>query len=165
MASRNRASSNRLSRDLQKMKKDIDRLLHKELPEETESKLGEIVTESFRQEKYIDVKGRKWKTRKGERKVKQKNRKNILVSEGDLFASPQTFSKRGAAGVRIADDGKKNGVLTYGPVHNEGKRAGKGKGFKMPKRQFMPIPGGAPNRKVMKHLHKFLDRRGRKIFK
>jgi phage gpG-like protein len=44
----------------------------------------------------------------------------------------------------------------YAAVHNEGLQAGKGKGFKMPQRQFMPIEG-EPFPELEEEVEKFLD--------
>lgn len=44
----------------------------------------------------------------------------------------------------------------YAGVHNEGLRAGRGKGFKMPKRQFMG-PSVRLNKKVLKRFEKDLN--------
>jgi len=136
--------------------RDLDKLISKELPEETESKLGEMVSNSFRNERYSgNQKSKKWQHRKGQKKVRKRDRKNILVDEGILAGSFETFSRKGESGISTP--------VPYAPVHNEGLKAGKGKGFKMPQRQIMPKPG-EQSPVLTKHVFKFLDKKGDEIF-
>ena len=82
---------------------------------------------SFRNQGFTDDDLQKWQRRKSRRNDKGRA---ILVDTGDLRNSIRvriaTFNK-----IVITSD------LPYSAVHNYGKRAGRGKGFKMLQRQFM----------------------------
>ena len=85
--------------------------------------------QSFRDGGFTDRNLSKWKPRK----VNTKNNigRGILVKTGNLRRSIKvryvSFDR-----VVIGSYG-----LVYAAVHNYGQRAGRGKGFKMPKRQFI----------------------------
>lgn len=82
---------------------------------------------SFRNQGFTDTGLQKWQRRKS---IRNDKGRAILVDTGDLRNSIRvriaTFNK-----IVITSD------LPYSAVHNYGKRSGRGKGFTMPKRQFM----------------------------
>lgn len=84
--------------------------------------------ESWRRQGWQDTSFSKWKKRKPGQK--RNEGRAILVDSGDLRKSVRIIgTSPGKA--RYGSD------LVYAPVHNFGLRAGRGKGFKMPKRQFV----------------------------
>lgn len=85
-----------------------------------------IHAENFRAEQFTDTPPEKWPARK----KAEKPRRALLVKTGTL--------KGHALKGRVAGDAVEFVFpLEYERVHNEGLRAGRGKGFKMPKRQFV----------------------------
>jgi phage gpG-like protein len=125
-------------------------LLHKELPEFVEQQAQKIVDESFQKETYQDGQSTHWKERKNDNEsAKQRQeRRALLVKSSKLIRSVE--AERRGDEIIIGSDAE------YAQVHNEGLKAGKGKGFNMPKRQFMPIPGES-NPLLDKRVEKFLD--------
>jgi phage gpG-like protein len=93
--------------------------------------------ENFRKQGFDDKTVQRWKPRKRTTyktksgKVVDDTTRAILVKTGDLRRSIIRVPNRSALNVKIQTD------LPYAKVHNEGLRAGRGKGFKMPKRQFI----------------------------
>jgi len=85
--------------------------------------------QSFRDGGFTDRNLSKWKPRK----VNAKNNigRGILIKTGNLRRSVKVRSVSWNR-VVIGSYG-----LKYASVHNYGERAGRGKGFKMPKRQFI----------------------------
>ena len=85
---------------------------------------------SFKNQGFTDNVLELWTPRK--RKSRRRGIRNILVKSGDLRRSikvnRRTFNSV-TIGSKTAGD--------YGEVHNEGLRAGRGRGFRMPKRQFI----------------------------
>jgi phage gpG-like protein len=116
---------------------------------------------SFRKQGWDDKNVQKWKPRK-RTTYKTKSGKTvddttraILVKTGDLRRSIiRDPANRAALSIKIHSD------LIYSRVHNDGLRAGRGKGFIMPKRQFMGDSYNL-NEQVKKVIVKRLD----KIFK
>lgn len=148
-----------MSDDFRQMASDLEKIPG-ELAGEAESKLGEIVSESFQTEKYQgNVASKKWDGRKkpdkGD-KTARNERRSLLVKDGDLVGSFETFRLDTSAGVRTD--------VPYAPVHNEGLQAGRGKGFKMPQRKFMPEPG-EESPELSQHLEKVADEKMNKILK
>ena len=82
--------------------------------------------ERFEKKKWKEVKRRKDKYIKGARAT----RKILTGDTGDLGRSVENAKYTIGKATIISD-------LPYSAVHNEGLRAGRGRGFKMPKRQFM----------------------------
>lgn len=82
--------------------------------------------ERFEKKKWKEVKRRKDKHIRGARRT----RKILTGDTGDLGRSFENAQYSQAKATIISD-------LPYSAVHNEGLRAGRGRGFKMPKRQFM----------------------------
>jgi len=76
----------------------------------------------------------------------------ILVKSGRLRRSLRS-KKAGFLAVKIFTD------VPYASVHNNGERAGRGKGFKMPKRQFIGYSG-----KLNRQIIAFVDKQIKKQF-
>lgn len=97
-------------------------------------------TTSFRNQGFTDESLQAWKPRKRTERSRMGNRA-ILVKSGRLRRSIR--SKRfGVFSIKIYTD------IPYASVHNNGERSGRGKGFKMPKRQFIGY-SGVLNRKII----------------
>lgn len=95
------------------------------------------IKENFNKESY---EGKKWPDLK-EKTIKRKTRQNgatakKLYHTGDLVRSIDYSADFNQISVGALNEN--TGV--YAPVHNEGLQAGRGAGFTMPQRQFMPIP-------------------------
>lgn len=100
-------------------------------------------TTSFRNQGFTDETLEMWKPRKRTERSRMGNRA-ILVKSGRLRRSIR--SKRfGLLAVKILTD------VPYASVHNNGERSGRGRGFKMPKRQFIGY-SGVLNRKIISKL-------------
>jgi phage gpG-like protein len=138
-----------LSEDLARQKRELDALFNKKLPDKIITEAQDLVDNSFRQEQYQDKKSPKWSGRKvdPEKEKSRSERRALLVKSAELIRSIE-IARRGNDVVISTDK-------EYGQVHNEGLKAGRGKGFQMPQRQFMPIPGEAPP--FEKEIDTFLD--------
>ena len=116
--------------------------------------------ENFRKQGFDDKTVQRWKPRKRTTYKTKSGRivndttRAILVQTGDLRRSIIRVPNRAAMSVKIQTD------LIYAKVHNEGLRAGRGKGFIMPKRQFIGDSYNL-NEKVKAVIVKRLD----KVFK
>jgi phage gpG-like protein len=116
--------------------------------------------ENFRKQGFDDKTVQRWKPRKRTTyrtksgRIVNDTTRAILVKEGDLRRSIIRVPNRAAMSVKIQTD------LIYAKVHNEGLRAGRGKGFIMPKRQFIGDSYNL-NEKVKAVIVKRLD----KVFK
>lgn len=153
---RNRKTGRTLAQEIKDQTRKMRKLIHKELPAKAEEELLKVVDVSFQKEKYHDGKSKKWKARKGEKGVGKRERRNLLVKEGHMVGGFTTSSHGLTA--------KLENPIEYTVVHNEGLKAGRGKGFQMPQRQMAPIPG-EENRTITKNLYKFLDKESDKIMK
>ncbi len=97
-------------------------------------------TTSFRNQGFTDESLQRWQPRKRTERSRMGNRA-ILVKSGRLRRSIR--SKRfGFLAVKIYTD------VPYARIHNDGERSGRGRGFKMPKRQFIGY-SGVLNRKII----------------
>lgn len=86
---------------------------------------------SWRDQGFTDDNLKRWDQRKKARNGRDKGRgRAILVKSGALRRS---LSKKNAGRMAVFI----TSPLPYANVHNEGLRAGRGRGFKMPKRQFV----------------------------
>ena len=85
----------------------------------------------------------KWRRRKNNVDPDRK----VLTKTGALRESIESSSGRGGAEIRFTSQSP------YARVHNEGLRAGRGKGFQMPKRQFI---GDSPE--VYKITNEIMER-------
>lgn len=116
--------------------------------------------ENFRKQGFDDKTVQRWKPRKRTTyrtksgRIVNDTTRAILVKTGDLRRSIIRVPNRAAMSVKIQTD------LIYAKVHNEGLRAGRGKGFIMPKRQFIGDSYNL-NEKVKAVIVKRLD----KVFK
>lgn len=146
-----------LGSDFNNAAQKVRELVTVKLPIHTEMKAQDIVDSSFQAEQYKDEGTSKWKGRKKEQQPgkERSQRRGLLVKSGDMIAS--TTAERRGDEVVIGSD------TVYAKVHNEGLRSGRGKGFTMPKRQFMPIPGES-NKKLDDAMDKFMDSELDKIF-
>lgn len=111
--------------DLSKKSSQLTKLVRRDLPKIVGIEGVNFSKKAFRRQGWQDSGFRKWKARKN----KKDRGRAILVKSGDLRRSikKQIGNKR----VIISSN------LIYAPVHNYGLRAGRGKGFKMPKRKFI----------------------------
>ena len=107
---------------------------------------------SFRDGGFTDDALVNWQQRKRTERSRRGNRA-ILVKSGDLRRSVRVVSKSQFS-VTLGSD------LIYARVHNDGLRAGRGRGFTMPKRQFI----GA-SRQLSVRLYNRFDKRIQSIFK
>lgn len=87
-----------------------------------------IHAENFRAEAFIDEPVDKWPARK--KSDKNKAKRALLVKTGTMKGHALKGRTRQGAVEFVFP-------LEYEKVHNEGLQAGRGKGFKMPKRQFV----------------------------
>jgi phage gpG-like protein len=118
----------------------ITQVITDELPYYVLHKSEDVINESFEKEQYQGKENsNNWPERKrDDRSRNDKNnarneRRGLLIKSGDLRRSIQVNVN--GMDVHITSD------VPYSSVHNEGLKSGRGKGFIMPKRQFMPIPG------------------------
>lgn len=100
-------------------------------------------TTSFRNQGFTDETLERWQPRKRTERSRLGNRA-ILVKSGRLRRSIRT-KRFGLLAVKILTD------VPYASVHNNGERSGRGRGFKMPKRQFIGY-SGVLNRKIISKL-------------
>lgn len=104
---------------------------------------------SFRQQGFTDTTLEKWKPRKRTERSMSGSRA-ILVKSGNLRRSIK-WRKYGKNAVINYSN------LPYAKVHNDGLRAGRGKGFKMPKRQFVGY-SKVMNKKIVEKINKIIRR-------
>jgi phage gpG-like protein len=135
----------------------FNNLIDKRLPEKVEVLLEKVITDSFQAEEYQDKKSSKWQGRK-KKDLDDAGRK-LLIGKG---------SGKLKRSIEVSRDGKEIKASTdvvYAQIHNEGLQ-GKAFGkypFKMPQRQYMPIPGEA-NQVLDDAVEKWLDGEMDKIF-
>jgi phage gpG-like protein len=152
MPLRNIQNGKEFNREMSENMRQFRRLVDHRLPEKVEVELEKVIVESFEKENYQDGKSSKW----DDRKEKDPGRK-LLIGKG---------SGKLRRSIEVERDGKEIKATTdveYAAVHNEGLRSGRGSGFNMPKRQFMPIPG-EENPVLDKTVDKWLDDEMDKIF-
>jgi len=152
MAFRNTRTGREFSDDMNHSLKQFESLVDKRLPEKVEVELEKIIVESFDDEQYRDKSTSKWR----ERKELDPGRKLLIgKGSGKLRRSIDTSHTK--------DEVKASTDVVYAPVHNEGLRSGKGNGFSMPQRQFMPKPGER-NELLDATIEKWMDNEMDKIF-
>lgn len=128
-------------------------LVSRRLPEKVEVELEKVIIESFDRESYNDgITTLSWPDRKED----DPGRK-LLIGKGSGKL------RRSIEVSHTKDTIKASTDVVYAPVHNEGLRAGRGRGFNMPQRQFMPKPGEA-NDELDAKVEKWLDNEMDKIF-
>jgi phage gpG-like protein len=158
-----------LEKDLALEIVQLKQLYENDLPNEAALELEILTDESFRKEKYQGAGGKKWPARKNDKDdyTKKGNakprsrRRGLMVQSGELIRSTEASIDKGTdITVSIGSD------KVYAQIHNEG-LIGKAWGkhpFKMPQRQFMPVPG-TEEPAVNKKLEVFIDKNLDRIFK
>jgi phage gpG-like protein len=133
-----KSGSNSLGDDIARQMNQLEQLLGSGLPNYLEDGLADIVEGSFQQEMYMgELPGRKWDQRKvdPQKGMKRDDRRALLFDKGELRRSIDV--EQNGDTITVGSDSD------YAQIHNEGLK-GKAYGkhpFKMPQRQFMPIPG------------------------
>lgn len=132
----------RLQRELRHIENEIAR-------EIVRAEADNFHRRNFRNEGFTDKTLVKWPRRKKE----PVPRRALLVKKGHLKKTATHGSTRG---------NKIDYVMPiYGKVHNEGGRAGRGKGFTMPKRQFLGMSAELDRKikaKGIRYLNQQLNR-------
>lgn len=108
----------KLQASIPKLKKEI---LRDVIAVEAEN----FVSYNFRRQGYEDKGLKKWPARKD-----KENKSTLLIGAGTL-RNQVTKAKV------VGDNAVIESSLVYAEVHNEGLKAGRGKGFMMPKRQYI----------------------------
>lgn len=162
MALRNIRNGKEFSREMSENIQKFKRVVEQKLPDHIKDKAQQVVDNSFKAEQFQDGNSPKWQGRKKDPEAGKArgDRRGILVDKGTLIAAVEV-EVRGKDTVAIAVNDPD--AVEYADVHNEGLKAGKGAGFKMPKRQFMPAPG-EDFPELDKHVEKFMDEEMDKIF-
>lgn len=110
---------------------------------------------------FLDRTVEKWPKRKKVRKkgkfVENDPGRNILVGKGGGSKLYKSISRTSLSSKRVVI-GIKGAPAKYASVHNFGLRAGRGRGFIMPKRQFM-----GESRTLNKKIDRIIRRRIKKI--
>ncbi|MFD0997697.1 phage virion morphogenesis protein [Ohtaekwangia kribbensis] len=140
------------SNEMKESFRKFEDLVGRRLPEKVEVELEKVIIESFDNEKYKDKGTSKWDDRKEE----DPGRK-LLIGKGSGKLRRSIEVSHTKTTIKASTD------VVYAPVHNEGLRAGRGRGFNMPQRQFMPKPGEA-NDELDAKVEKWLDNEMDKIF-
>lgn len=162
MPLRNKRTGKLFSQEMAENVQKFKVVIEQKLPDHIKDKSQQIVDGSFEQEQFQDGKSTKWKARKNDAEAgkARTDRRALLVDTGKLINSVEA-EVRGKDTVAIVVNDPE--ATKYAAVHNEGLQAGRGAGFKMPKRQFMPAPG-EDFPELDKHVEKFLDDEMDKIF-
>lgn len=116
---------------LAKQQQAMERLVHRELPVKVGREAKDHFQENFHKGGFVDGGLHRWKPAK-----RISNSKDPNSKYGTLLSKPQHLHDSidyvpGNAEVHIQNK------VPYAAVHNEGGKAGRGKGFIMPKRQFI----------------------------
>lgn len=147
-----------MTTDMSQLVRDVAKLVKVDVLNEAESVLQELAAESFQKEQFQDgTPQEKWKSRKNEVDKKRRERRALLVKTGDGQRSIETSQQGNKVSIGTDKVGR-NGSIPYMQVHNEGLRAGRGKGFKMEQRQHISKPG-QENKELTKRVGKFLDKK------
>lgn len=112
-----------LSKHLRRLSNSVPALKIQIVTEVIAVEAAQFHEENFRARKWTD-RGTRWKARKD-----GDTSRALLVKTGRL--------RRTATHGRIKNDTVAFVMPTYGKVHNEGLKAGRGEGFFMPRRQFV----------------------------
>ncbi len=131
------------SRLLKANQEAVKRLISRVLPVKAGRMAKDHFSENFKKGGFVDGGLHPWKPSKriGKAKGAAGQYKTLLSGRNHLYSSIKYTP--GNAKVTLTND------VPYAKVHNEGLRAGRGKGFKMPKRQFMG-ESKELNRKVLR---------------
>jgi len=141
--------SPQLKEDQAKFKKEIKKILILSAEEAVQFFQANITG----RQGFLDRKVKKWPKRK--RNVDPG--RNILVGKGGGAKLWKSIS-RTTLSARSVTIGIKGEPKDYASVHNYGLRAGRGKGFIMPKRQFM-----GESKTLNKKINRLIKRRIKKI--
>lgn len=162
MALINKRTGKEFGREMNENVQKFKTVIERKLPDLIKDKSQQIVDSSFEAEQFQDGKSPKWQGRKNDAESgkARSDRRALLVDTAKLIGSVEA-EVRGKDTVAIAVNDPE--ASEYAAVHNEGLQAGRGAGFKMPKRQFMPAPG-EDFPELDKHVEKFLDDEMDKIF-
>jgi phage gpG-like protein len=152
MPFRNIRNGKEFSREMRESLMKFTHLVEHRLPEKVEVELEKVIIESFDQEQYKNKNSSKWQNRKEEDPGR-----NLLIGKGSGKLRRSIEVTRSGKEIKAATD------VVYAPVHNEGLKSGRGKGFTMPQRQFMPKPGES-NTQLDAAVEKWLDKEMDKIF-
>lgn len=116
---------------LAKQQQALERCVHRELPIKVGREAKNHFQENFQKGGFVDGGLHKWKPAKRIGKGKDAASKygTLLSARNHLYDSVEYVP--GDAEVHIQNK------VPYAAVHNEGLKAGRGKGFIMPKRQFI----------------------------
>lgn len=163
MALRNKRNGKEFSSEMQENIRKFKIVIEQKLPDHIKDKMQQLVDRSFDQEQFQDGKSSKWKGRKNDAEANKArtDRRALLVKDGKLIAAVEA-EVRSKDTVAIAVNDPE--ASKYAPVHNEGLKAGRGRGFTMPKRQFMPAPGDELP-ELEKEVERYLDAEMDKLFK
>jgi phage gpG-like protein len=99
-------------------------------------------TTSFRNQGFTDESLQLWKPRKRTERSRMGNRAILVGKAGGRLRRSIRSKRFGFLSVKILTD------VPYASVHNNGERSGRGRGFIMPKRQFIGY-SGVLNRKII----------------
>ena len=143
------------NRLLQQREKELKRALERTIPVKVGREAKNHFQENFLKGGFVDNGLHPWprSKRQGTSKGAKGSYKTLLSGRNHLYSS---ISYRAEPyRVTLTND------VPYARVHNEGLRAGRGKGFTMPRRQFM---GESPElhrvlrEKIEKHLNKIIHK-------
>lgn len=154
MPLRNIYNGKEFSKEMQEGMTKFHALIARRLPEKVAVELEKVIVKSFDQEQYQEKATSKWKSRKDN----EDPDRNILIGKAGGKLRRSIEVEHHGNEIKASTD------VVYAPVHNEGLRAGKGKGFQMPQRQFMPKPGET-NKMLDEAVEKWMDDEMDKIFK
>lgn len=142
--------------NIKRQQQKLSTAINKQLPKIIGKRAVSIFKQNFQLEGFQDGAVEKWqevKRRANPRaKGAAKTRKILTGKTADLGRSLKY--ETGAASVTIFSD------VIYADVHNLGLRAGRGKGFKMPKRQFIGDSeqiNQMVDQEITKAINKILD--------
>lgn len=133
--------------------KNVRGEIRKKMPRLIANEAKNEFTQNFTRQGFRDVSTKKWKQRKGNTDPGR----GILIGKGSgkkLFRSIRTIK---ASQRRIVV----GSTVHYAGVHNYGLRAGRGRGFQMPKRQFIGhsrILSSNIRKLILKHVNKSFDK-------
>ncbi|MTK63617.1 MAG: hypothetical protein F8N15_03590 [Methanobacterium sp.] len=142
-------STNDFSKLISRKQKELEQLQNRTLP----IKIGAIAKahfqNNFRLGGFVDNGLHAWKPSKrlsynGKSTKVDRNNKTLLSSRNHLFSSIEYTYQPGLVIIK--------NEVPYAAVHNYGFKAGRGKGFQMPKRQFIG-PSAELNQKVEQKIY------------
>ena len=126
MAKRRNKLAPQLAEDRKKFKADIKKILVI-----ASNEAVNFFQDNFKRQGFLNRSTKPWKPRK-----KRDSGRGILIGKGGGEKLFDSIARTGLSARKVTI-GIKGGPQKYASVHNFGLRSGRGKGFKMPKRQFM----------------------------